>query len=72
MLAATDGERGAVLLANPDAQEKQIMLSWTGLAGKATLHLTMPDCAQVEQQLEGERRVQFTLPAQSAVLVTIA
>lgn len=70
-LAATDGKCGAVLLSNPAAQEQQITLSWEGLAGKATLHLTMPDCAQAEQPLEGERRVQFTLPAQSAVLLTV-
>ena len=70
-LAATNGSRGAVLIANTDADECALDLDWTGICGTASMHVTKADCTQDVQTLDGDGHVQITLPAQSAVLVTI-
>ena len=70
-LAAADGERGAVLLSNPTAEEQEIELSMSGLSGKASLHITKADCTQDVRVLGSADKLQVVVPAQSAVLLTI-
>ena len=71
MLAATNGEKGAVLISNPDTAECAMDLSWTGISGTVRLHVTREDCTQVVHELGSGNRAELILPAQSAVLVTI-
>ena len=71
-LAATNGQEGALLVSNPEAAECVLDLCWTGLLGKATLHVTRADRTQVKSEIAGNGRVQITIPAQTAVLITIA
>lgn len=70
MLAATDGKTGAVLIANPDAAEREIELTLSGLSGKITMHQTAADCTQSATELGNVTHI--TVPAQTAVLLTIA
>jgi hypothetical protein len=70
MLAATDGKTGAVLIANPDAAEREIELTLSGLSGKITMHQTAADCTQSTTALGNTTHI--TVPAQTAVLLTIA
>ena len=72
VLAATDGKTGAVLLSNPDAADRDVTLSLKGISGKATLHVTAADCTQITTDLGDAASIRLTVPAQSAVLVTIA
>ena len=69
ILAATDGHRGAVLIANPAPEECEISLALAGLEGKLTMRVTAPDCTQIETDLVFADRI--TVPAQTAVLVTV-
>jgi len=71
MLAACDGKSGAVLLCNPAAKEQSVDLSWAGLSGNAKLHALDADCKQTVHALGSGSRVEFVLPAESAVLVTV-
>ncbi|MBQ7379383.1 MAG: hypothetical protein IJW70_06835 [Clostridia bacterium] len=71
MLAATDGEQGAVLISNPDAEACEIDLTLIGLSGKLTMHVTAPDCTQNTVDLGSIGSALLTVPAQSAVLLTI-
>ena len=71
MLAATDGNRGAVLLSNPDAQEREVHLQFKGLCGKLTLHQTAPDCTQICTEIGKQDAVTLCVPAQTAVLLTV-
>ena len=71
MLAATDGERGAVLLSNPSATACEITLDLQGISGKVALHVTNPDCTQTVTELGCDSTASFTIPAQTAVLLTI-
>ena len=70
MLAATDGKSGAVLISNPDADDREVDLTLSGLSGKITLHQTACDCTQIITDLG--KTAHFIVPAQTAVLVTIA
>jgi hypothetical protein len=71
MLAAGNGKSGAVLLCNPSGKEQSVDLSWTGLPGTAKLHTLDADCKQTVHVLGSGNRVEFVLPAESAVLVTV-
>ncbi len=71
MLAATDGKSGAVLISNPDAAEREIHLTLTGISGKVTMHQTLADCTQTATALDTAQQLTLIVPAQCAVLVTV-
>ena len=71
LLAATDGITGAVLLSNTGAQDREMTLTLGGITGKVTLHQTAADCTQTATELGDAPNVTLTVPAQSAVLLTV-
>ena len=72
MLAATDGRRGAVLLSNPDGADQTLELTLSGISGKVVMHQTAVDCTQITTELGCREQLAVTVPAQSAVLLTVS